>query len=139
MNDGFGFPFLMLGVYVMRNAYGNQSASENGAHAATIMARSGDVGRQGGGAGVAIGNWVLETWIYYILMGAVYGIVVGYTSLHALRYSLRRYILDFPFVVSIRLTNSKDRKWVDSESYLLFPTALGVSHISPSQPSLEPD
>lgn len=97
MNDGFGFPFLMLGVYLMRHAYGHQSASEHGAHAAAIMVRSGDVGRQGGGAGVAIGNWVLETWIYYILMGAAYGIVVGYTSLHALRYSLRRYVAGFPF------------------------------------------
>lgn len=114
----------------MRHAYGNQSTSDNDAHAAAIMARSGDVGRQGGGAGVAIGNWLLETWLYYIIMGCVYGIVVGYASLHALRYGLRRYVVDFLVAVGIRFTNSKDRKWIDSESYLLFPTALGVSHIS---------
>ncbi|RJE24968.1 Plasma membrane antiporter [Aspergillus sclerotialis] len=107
MNDGFGFPFLMLGVYLMRHAHGPQPTAESSAHEAAVIARSGDVGRQGGGPGVAIGNWVLETWIYYILMGAAYGIVVGYTSLHALRYCLRR-------------------KWIDSESYLLFPTALGL-------------
>ena len=94
MNDGFGFPFLMLGVYLMRHANESPPTSESSAHAATIMPRSGEVGRQGGGPGVAIGNWVLETWLYYILMGAVYGVVVGYTSLHALRYSLRRYAVD---------------------------------------------
>ncbi|RMJ28006.1 Plasma membrane antiporter [Aspergillus sp. HF37] len=106
MNDGFGFPFLMLAVYLMRYADG-QPTSGHGAHAAALMARSGDVGRQGGGADKAIAHWVVETWLYYILMGAFYGAVVGYGSLHALRYGLRR-------------------KLVDSESYLLFPTAIGL-------------
>lgn len=95
MNDGFGFPFLMLAVYLMRHTYAPQPTSEHDAQTMALMARSGDVGRQGGGAGEAIGHWVLETWLYYILMGAVYGVIVGYTSLHALRYGLRKYAVNF--------------------------------------------
>lgn len=128
MNDGFGFPFLMLAVYLMRYADG-QPTSEHGAHAAALMARSGDVGRQGGGADEAIAHWVVETWLYYILMGAVYGVVVGYGSLHALRFGLRRYAVGSFCGQQQPDVNSKDRKLVDSESYLLFPTAIGVSHI----------
>ncbi|THC92941.1 hypothetical protein EYZ11_007584 [Aspergillus tanneri] len=105
-NDGFGFPFLMLATYIMRHAQGS-GVESHGTQAATLMARSGDIGRQGGGVGTAISNWVVETWLYYVVLGVVYGAVLGYATMHALRFSLRR-------------------KWIDSESYLLCPTALGL-------------
>ncbi|PLB45321.1 Na(+)/H(+) antiporter 1 [Aspergillus steynii IBT 23096] len=109
INDGFGFPFLMLATYIMRHAQGDVGGSHKaqGLSSDHLMARAGDVGRQGGGVGEALGNWVVETWLYYVVLGAVYGVVVGYTALHVLRFTLRR-------------------KWIDSESYLLFPTALGL-------------
>ncbi|KAE8159214.1 Na(+)/H(+) antiporter 1 [Aspergillus tamarii] len=97
-NDGFGFPFLMLATYLMRHAGKANSG---------LVERSGEIGRQGGGVGKALEMWVIETWLYYVAMGVVYGAVVGYGSLHGLRFALRR-------------------KWIDSESYLLFPTALGL-------------
>ncbi|KAF9892601.1 hypothetical protein FE257_001003 [Aspergillus nanangensis] len=106
VNDGFGFPFLMLATYLMRHAHGGTSEGHE-AHAMTLVARAGDVGRQGGGVGKAIGEWILQTWLYYVAMGAVYGAAIGYASLHILRFTIRR-------------------KWIDSESYLLFPTALGL-------------
>lgn len=56
----------------------------------TLAERGGEVGRQGGGGGKALSEWVLETWLYYVLMGAVYGAVLGYISLRILRFTLRR-------------------------------------------------
>lgn len=94
INDGFGFPFLMLATYIMRHAQGDgaRSHGSQGTQAGHLMVRAGDVGRQGGGVGEALGNWVVETWLYYIVLGAVYGVVVGYAALHALRFTLRRLV-----------------------------------------------
>ena len=120
-NDGFGFPFLMLAVYLIRHADipgAGKSDGEAAAAAATaavngtarlLMAReSASVGRLGGGVSVAMGQWFLETWLYIVLMSVVIGAIVGFGSGKALKFALRR-------------------KWIDSESYLLYPTAIGVS------------
>lgn len=120
MNDGFGFPFLMLAVYLMRYADG-QPTSEHGAHGAALMARSGDVGRQGGGADKAIAHWVVETWLYYILMGAVYGVVVGYGSLHALRFGLRRYAVDSFVVSNSLMLTARTESWSTAKATFYFP------------------
>ncbi|KAM0418984.1 hypothetical protein ACHAPT_012035 [Fusarium lateritium] len=110
-NDGFGFPFLMLATYLMRHAFGkgdhgdSQSTASDAAH--MLFARASDVGRLGGGVGEAFKNWFLETWLYYVIMGIAYGAVVGYSSCRAVKFALRR-------------------GWIDEESYLLFPTALGL-------------
>ncbi|OAQ98660.1 hypothetical protein LLEC1_02615 [Akanthomyces lecanii] len=72
-----------------------------------LLARAEDgVGRLGGGVGVAMKNTILETWLYIVLLSVVYGAVVGFASCKIVKYALRR-------------------KWIDSESYLLFPAALG--------------
>jgi NhaP-type Na+/H+ or K+/H+ antiporter len=125
-NDGFGFPFLMLATYLIRHADvpgagGGHSGEGAAAAAATLserglqlVARAGDVGRLGGGVGVALKNWFVETWLYVVLMSVAIGAVVGFASGFALKLALRR-------------------KWVDSESYLLYPTAIGVSLGSMSQ------
>lgn len=119
-NDGFGFPFLMLAVYLIRHAdipgAGVASAShggESGGGGSHLSERNEEgIGRLGGGVGVALGQWGLETWLYIVLLSVAYGIVAGYGGARALKYALKK-------------------KWVDEESYLLFPTALGVS-LSPS-------
>lgn len=119
-NDGFGFPFLMLATYLMRygvydgvgeggfaEGHGAEGA-EDAAH--RLLARSGgadEVARQGGGPGEAIKYWFLETWLYVILLSVVYGAVIGYGSSIAIKFALRK-------------------RWVDGESYLLFPVALGL-------------
>ncbi|KAK4033442.1 Cation/H+ exchanger [Parachaetomium inaequale] len=115
-NDGFGFPFLMLATYLIRHADipGAAAAGGQGEGGAVLqergfqlMARAGDVGRLGGGVGIALQNWVVETWLYIVVMSAAIGALVGFASGYALKFALRR-------------------KWVDSESYLLYPTAIGL-------------
>ncbi|KAH6667044.1 Na+/H+ antiporter 2 [Plectosphaerella plurivora] len=119
-NDGFGFPFLMLATYLMRHAEGVEvmtipegstlaDGSVNAVDAAMggIHKRAGDVGRQGGGVGVAMGNWALLTMLYVVTLGAVYGAFCGTLARYGIKYSLKR-------------------KWIDSESYLLAPLAIGL-------------
>lgn len=93
LNDGFGFPFLMLAVYLMQHAEPIPEplhGAEVGGHR-MLMARAGaEVGRLGGGPGEAMKNWIIETWIYYIIMSAVYGAVVGFGTCHAIKFALRR-------------------------------------------------
>ncbi|KAL3430208.1 Sodium/hydrogen exchanger family-domain-containing protein [Aspergillus tetrazonus] len=110
-NDGFGFPFLMLATYLLRYTQGdpahNPDQDRIEHRSMSLYARAGQVGHQDGGLAKAMEMWVVETWCYYVVMGAVYGAVVGYAGMHALGFALRR-------------------KWVDGECYLLFPAALGL-------------
>ncbi|KMP05540.1 Na(+)/H(+) antiporter 1 [Coccidioides immitis RMSCC 3703] len=101
-NDGFGFPFLMLATYLIRHANVPGAGDGNALHA-----RSGEVGRLGGGVGKAIEMWFVETWLYVVLMSIAYGAVCGYGSCKLLKFCLRR-------------------RWIDNESYLLWPSALGL-------------
>ncbi|GAB1317689.1 hypothetical protein MFIFM68171_07899 [Madurella fahalii] len=108
-NDGFGFPFLMLATYLIRHADvpGAGTAAAVHERAFPLLARAGEVGRLGGGVGVALKNWFVETWLYIVIMSVAIGALVGFVSGIALKFALRR-------------------KWVDSESYLLYPTAIGL-------------
>ncbi|KAL4811782.1 Sodium/hydrogen exchanger family-domain-containing protein [Aspergillus spinulosporus] len=110
-NDGFGFPFLMLATYLLRYTQGDPDhdpdQGELEHRSMSLHTRDGRVGHQDGGLAKAMEMWLVETWCYYVVMGAVYGAVVGYASMHALRFALRR-------------------KWIDGECYLLFPAALGL-------------
>ena len=94
-NDGFGFPFLMLATYLIRHGTydgvgegGEAEGAGEGLH--RLLARSGDVGRLGGGVGEAMKNWFLETWLYFILLSIVYGAVVGYGSCLVFKFVLRK-------------------------------------------------
>jgi sodium/hydrogen antiporter len=111
-NDGFGFPFLMLAVYLIRHAESPEltrelAANEKTTEAAAEILRRGlhlvvrategeaeSVGRLGGGVGVALAKWGLETWLYSILMSAVYGTVVGLGMMYVAKYALRRYVAE---------------------------------------------
>ncbi|KAI0007160.1 Cation/H+ exchanger, partial [Xylariaceae sp. FL0662B] len=98
-NDGFASPFLMLGVNLLR-------LTEH--HAETLSKRNGrGVGDYTTDVGIALGNWAIETLLYIVVLAIAYGAVSGYCARIAVRFSL-------------------SRRWVDSESYLLFPTALGL-------------
>ncbi|KAI1498449.1 Sodium/hydrogen exchanger family-domain-containing protein [Biscogniauxia marginata] len=97
-NDGFASPFLMLAVNLIR-------LSED--HEETLIDRNRGVGPQTSDVGIALGNWVIETLIYIVFLASVYGTVCGYCAMIGVRFSL-------------------SRKWIDSENYLLFPSALGL-------------
>lgn len=111
-NDGFGFPFLLLATFLIRHAtlddvHFKEGFEHEGDH--RLMTRSEhDVGRLGGGPGRAVEQWIVEGWLYIILMSVAIGVLLGAASLFAIRLSLRR-------------------RWIDSESFLLWPMALGVS------------
>jgi sodium/hydrogen antiporter len=108
-NDGFGFPFLMLATYLIRHAESSELTAEIAASEAAVGAESslaeralqlvaraseGDsetIGRLGGGVGKALANWGVETWLYSILMSAVYGTVVGWGMMYVARFALRKY------------------------------------------------
>ncbi|KAF5251858.1 hypothetical protein FANTH_3040 [Fusarium anthophilum] len=113
-NDGFGFPFLMLATYLIQHAENPPAAAGAVAEGVSgvdaghaLMARAGEVGRLGGGVGVAMVNWFVETWLYTIVLSIAYGAVVGYGSCKGIKFALKS-------------------KWIDEESYVLFPTALGL-------------
>lgn len=92
LNDGFGFPFLMLAVYLMRHASGKENLPtvDSATGHNLLMAREEDVTRQGGGPAEALKNWFLETWLYFVIMSAVYGVIVGTAARYAIKYALRR-------------------------------------------------
>ena len=84
-NDGLGYPFLFLALYLLKHA-------TNGGH---------------GGAGRAMEQWVIETWLYTILMSVVYGAVVGWVAKELLHFA-------------------EQRKFVDRESFLVFAITLAL-------------
>ncbi|EAT76943.2 hypothetical protein SNOG_15568 [Parastagonospora nodorum SN15] len=112
-NDGFGFPFLLLATYLIRHApeedvnFKPEAARVVMEGVSRLMTRAGDVGRLGGGAGKAVEIWIVEGWLYFIFTGAAVGAVIGVISMYVVNYVLKK-------------------KWIDSESLLLFPTALGL-------------
>jgi NhaP-type Na+/H+ or K+/H+ antiporter len=89
-NDGFGFPFLLLATYLIRHTPEDDVNFKP--DAPRINARSGDVGRLGGDAGKAIETWIVEGWLYFILLGAVIGAVIGIASMSAITFTLRRFV-----------------------------------------------
>ena len=88
-NDGLGYPFLFIALYLIKYI--------------------GDGGAgQSGGAGLAIGYWFGETWGYTIILGVIYGAVVGWTAKELLHWA-------------------HEKKYVDRESFLVFAIALAAS------------
>ena len=72
-----GAELLRRGVQLLGRAAGGESES---------------IGRLGGGVGKALANWGLETWLYAILMSAVYGTTVGWGMMYVARFALRKYV-----------------------------------------------
>ncbi|KAH9890816.1 Sodium/hydrogen exchanger family-domain-containing protein [Xylariomycetidae sp. FL2044] len=104
-NDGFASPFLMLAVNLMRLS--ETWREETLVTEETLASRDRGVGTQTDNVGIAMGNWAIETLVYIVILAIVYGAVCGLCARLAVRYSL-------------------SRKWIDTESYLLFPTSLGL-------------
>ena len=89
-NDGLGYPFLFLPLYLIRYTH------------------EGGLG-QSGGAGKAMAYWFGITWGYEIIMSVLYGALVGYIYMVALRWA-------------------EDHKYVDRESFLVFAITIAVCY-----------
>lgn len=74
-NDGLGYPFLFLALYLLK--YTNDHG----------------LGSPGGG-GMAIGLWFYETWAYTILLSVAYGAVVGWIAKELLHWAEERRYVD---------------------------------------------
>jgi NhaP-type Na+/H+ or K+/H+ antiporter len=74
-NDGLGYPFLFLALYLIKY---------------TQMGGAG----QSGGTAKAMGYWFGETWGYTILLSVVYGAVVGWLAKELLHYAEERKFVD---------------------------------------------
>ena len=74
-NDGLGYPFLLLPLYVMKY-------TGNGGQG------------QPGGATKAMGYWFGETWGYTITLSVVYGATVGWIAKELLRRAYRKEYVD---------------------------------------------
>ncbi|KAI0454417.1 Sodium/hydrogen exchanger family-domain-containing protein [Xylaria acuta] len=74
-NDGLGYPFLFLALYLIKYI-GDGGASESG------------------GGGLAVGLWFGETWGYTIILSVIYGAVVGWLSKRLLYYCEKHKFVD---------------------------------------------
>ncbi|OJJ30475.1 hypothetical protein ASPWEDRAFT_46076 [Aspergillus wentii DTO 134E9] len=110
-NDGFGFPFLLLAVSLLRYADtpANTVSMEEFdlARGVPDFLGASDVGRFGGGASRALKHWAVEGVFYMIIMGTGYGAFVGFISRKLFNLASRR-------------------RWIDNECFRLVPVALGL-------------
>ncbi len=74
-NDGLGYPFLFLALYLIK------------------YVGSGGLG-QPGGARLAMGEWFGETWGYTILLSVAYGAAVGWIAKELLHWAEEKKFVD---------------------------------------------
>ncbi|EYE95149.1 putative plasma membrane antiporter [Aspergillus ruber CBS 135680] len=110
LNDGFGFPFLLLAVSLLRYAETPENAFsleqfdlERGVPG---YLDSVGKGRFGGGGVVALEHWVLEGVGYMILLGGAVGWFLGILGRWGVGFGVKR-------------------RWIDQEGFLLVPVAMG--------------
>lgn len=96
-NDGLGFPFLLLGVSLLRYAETPDNAASleefdlaRGVRVSDRFLGTSCAGRFGGGTGDALRHWVVEGVLYMVVLGCVYGVVVGTICRKVLAVALRR-------------------------------------------------
>lgn len=75
-NDGLGYPFLFLALYLIKYTQGGADSGQNG------------------GASKAMAEWFGETWGYTILLSVVYGVVVGWVAKELLHYAEEKKFVD---------------------------------------------
>ncbi|GAA6057769.1 hypothetical protein JCM3770_006835 [Rhodotorula araucariae] len=69
-NDGLGYPFLFVAVYLMQRTAHDRSISESLQH------------------------WVVTTWLYQIVLSCVIGAVIGFVAAKTLKYAHSRQLVD---------------------------------------------
>ncbi|KAJ5587990.1 Cation/H+ exchanger [Penicillium hispanicum] len=103
-NDGFGFPFLLLSISLLR--YADAPGSNAGPTKRDWIGET-DTGRFGGDVGRALAHWIVEGVLYMIVLGSGYGLLVGFLGRRGINLASRR-------------------RWIDRESFFLFPIAIGL-------------
>ncbi|EOO00005.1 putative plasma membrane protein [Phaeoacremonium minimum UCRPA7] len=87
-NDGLGYPFLFLALYLIK------------------YIGDGGVAEKGGG-GLAIGLWFGETWGYTIILSVIYGAAVGWLAKELLHWAEKNKYVDresfLVFAISLAL------------------------------------
>lgn len=87
-NDGLGYPFLFIALYLIKYI-GDGGVAEKG------------------GAGMAIGLWFGETWGYTIILSVIYGAVVGWLAKELLHWAEKNKYVDresfLVFAISLAL------------------------------------
>jgi NhaP-type Na+/H+ or K+/H+ antiporter len=93
-NDGFGFPFLLLAVSLLRYAEAPANAAsldefdqEQGIPDSLGME---ETGRFGGGTAAALKHWAIEGVLFMVLLGFAYGAIVGTGSRMSLNFALKK-------------------------------------------------
>ncbi|PSS00558.1 Sodium/hydrogen exchanger family-domain-containing protein [Coniella lustricola] len=95
-NDGLGYPFLFLALYLIKYVGSGDGASQ--------VAE--------GGAGAAMGLWFGETWGYTILLSIVYGATIGWIAQELLHWAEERKFIDresflvFAFSLALFITGT---------------------------------
>jgi NhaP-type Na+/H+ or K+/H+ antiporter len=74
-NDGLGYPFLFLGLFLLKHA-GQGGAGQHG------------------GVGHAFALWFGETWGYEIVLSVIYGAIVGWVAKELLHWAEERRFVD---------------------------------------------
>ncbi|BGP22763.1 hypothetical protein JCM10295v2_001654 [Rhodotorula toruloides] len=69
-NDGLGYPFLFLAIFLMQRTSHGRSINESLQH------------------------WIVTTWIYQILMSCVIGALIGYVARKTLKFAHTRQLID---------------------------------------------
>jgi sodium/hydrogen antiporter len=96
-NDGFGFPFLLFAVALLRydGTRANAISLDEMDHAEGIPDQLGaeEQGRYGGGLDTALKHWVIEGVLFMVLLGFAYGAIVGTLSRVVLNWALKRFVL----------------------------------------------
>lgn len=83
-NDGFGFPFLLLSIAILRYADVSGSTAKRNWIGET------NTGRFGGDVRRALAHWAVEGLLYMIVLGAGCGLLVGFLSRKGLNLASRR-------------------------------------------------
>lgn len=86
-NDGLGYPFLFLGLWLFRARHGPDFSTSTG-----------------------IGYWFADSWVYVVILSVVWGAVVGYVMLKALRFF-------------------DNLRYIDRESFHAFPAFIVLTLI----------
>jgi len=108
-NDGLGYPFLFLPLYLIKYTH------DNGAG-------------QTGGAGKAIGYWFGETWGYEILLSVLYGAVVGWIAKELLHWAEERKYVDresfLVFAITMAVSGAQTNLFVPADNNSCLFSAL---------------
>lgn len=99
-NDGFGFPFLLLAVALLRydGTPANAISLSDMDRAEGIPDQLGaeEQGRYGGGLHTALTHWMIEGVLFMVLLGFAYGAVVGTLCRAILNMAVKKFVLPLP-------------------------------------------